>query len=229
MDSEKLSPPNKMNKSDSQALMAKFEALEARFVKVEQEVAELNRRVGIMEGIRAEVDSLNESRECFQRFEIESKKRCVLIRGLKFRTHKQYETRQETRAALASFFEQAEVEAPHLVDYQRLGGLKVGEDGSKVSIRVEFSDVDQKIGLFEKLKLKGKDLSEYSVLTDYPKFQLQEFKTLSGEAYEIRKSAPGTKTRIVPKGLGLVLQRRDPSTDKWMAVSPRQSGQLLRH
>ncbi len=188
-----------MNKNDSQALMAKFESLEGRFAKIEQEIADLNRVVRAMETIRVEVDSLKESQECFQRLEIESKKRCVLIRGLKFRTSEKFETRSETRAALASFFEKAGVEAPHLVDYQRLGGLKVGEDGAKVSIRVEFSDVDQKIGLFEKLKQKGRELNAYSVLTDYPKFQVPEFKHLSGAAYEIRKSSPGVKTRIVPR------------------------------
>ena len=111
------------------------------------------------------------------------------------------------------------MEGPHLVDYQRLGALRADEDGSKISIRVEFLDVDQRITLFDKLKLKGKELNKYSILTDYPKFQLQEFKKLSGKAYELRKSNPGVKTRIVPKGLGLVLQRRDYPEGKWMAVS----------
>ncbi len=111
-------------------------------------------------------------------------------------------------------------ERPHLVDYQRLGGLKAGEDGGKVAIRVEFSDVDQQIGLFEKLKVKGRELQEYTVQTDYPRFQLQEFKNLSGRAYEIRKAKPGTKTRI---GLSLVLQTRNSTDDKWMAVSQGRS------
>jgi hypothetical protein len=219
VDSEKLSPPSKMNKNDSQAILAKLESLEARFSKVEQEVNELNKIVRAMEGIRAEVDSLKASQECFQRLEIESKKRCVLVKGLKFNTKGKFETRSETREALAGFFAAVGVEPPHLVDYQRLGGVKVGEDGTKVSIRVEFSDVDQRINLFEKLKLRGKELRQYSVLTDYPKFQLQEFKDLSGKAYDIRKAQPGTRTRIVPKGLGLVLQSRNSPDAKWMAVS----------
>jgi len=218
--SEGFSPPSKMNKDDTQAIMAKLDSLESRFLKVEQEVSELNKIVRAMEGIRAEVESLKESRECFQRLEIESKKRCVLVKGLKFRAKKGiYETRSETREALASFFGLVGVESPHLVDYQRLGGLKAGEDGSKVAIRVEFSDVDQRVNLFEKLKLKGHELKEYSVLTDYPKFQLKEFKHLSGQAYELRKSNRGVKTRIVPKGLGLVLQSRDSTDGKWKAVS----------
>ena len=221
LDSERFSPPSKMNKEDSQAIMAKLDSLEARFLTIEKELSDLNRIVRTIEGIQAEVESLKESQDCFKRLEIEAKKRCVLIKGLKFRSKGKFETRVETREALASFFSLAGVEAPHLVDYQRLGGLRAGEDGSKVSIRVEFSDVDQRINLFEKLKLKGKELHEYSVLTDYPKFQLQEFKLLSGQAYEIRKERTGTKTRIVPKGLGLVLQTRDSPEAKWMAVSAR--------
>ncbi len=153
----------------------------------------------------------------------------MLIRGLKFQTTGKFESRSDTRSALADFFEKAGVEAPHLVDYQRLGGLKVGEDGSKIAVRVEFSDVDQKIGLFEKLKLKGRELNAYSVLTDYPKFQMNEFKKLSGLAYEIRKSSPGVRTRIVPKGLGLILQRRDSPAAGWTAVSLEQRGHPLRH
>ena len=219
VDTEKFSPPSKMNRDDTQALMAKLDSLEARFAKVEQELADLNRVVSKFEGIRTEIDSLKESQGCFQRLEIESKKRCVLIRGLEFQTDQKYETRAQTREALATFFDQVGMEGPHLVDYQRLGALKAGEDGSGISIRVEFSDVDQRITLFDKLKLKGKELSKYSILTDYPKFQLQEFKRLSGKAYEIRKSTTGVKTRIVPKGLGLVLQRKDSPEGKWMAVS----------
>lgn len=231
LDTDRQSPPYKMTRNESQAaIMAKLDSLESRFVKVEQEVAELSRIVrsfeGTIEGIRHEIDSLKESQECFQRLEIESKKRCVLIRGLKFRSKGKFETRSETRDALASFFGLVGLtgdERPHLVDYQRLGGLKAGEDGGKVAIRVEFSDVDQRIGLFEKLKVKGRELQEYTVQTDYPRFQLQEFKNLSGRAYEIRKAKPGTKTRIVPKGLSLVLQTRNSTDDKWTAVSQGRS------
>lgn len=219
LDTERLSPPSKMNKNDSQAILAKLDSLESRFLNFEKELSELKQIVQTIEGIRAEVESLKETRECFQRLEIENKKRCVLVKGIKFNAKGKFETRAETREALAKFFELAGVDPPHLVDYQRLGGLKVGEDGSKVSIRVEFSDVDQRINLFEKLKLKGHELKEYSVLTDYPKFQLEEFKRLSGRAYEIRKANRGVKTRIVPKGLGLSLQTRNAPDAKWMAVS----------
>jgi len=236
-DFEKFSPPNKMTRNESQAaIMAKLDSLdtkigslESRFAKVEQEVAELTRIIGSFESIREEINSLKESQESFQRLEIESKKRCVLIKGLKFRSKGKFETRAETREALASFFGLVGLvgdERPHLVDYQRLGGLRDGEDGAKVAIRVEFSDVDQRIGLFEKLKTKGLELHEYSVQTDYPRFQLQAFKQLSGQAFNIRKSRVGTRTRIVPKGLGLVLQTRTSTEEKWTAVSQGRSNPM---
>jgi len=108
---------------------------------------------------------------------------------------------------------------PHLVDYQRLGGLKIGETGNKISIRVQFVDVDQKFDLFDRLKAKGRELQDVSVLTDYPAFQLKQFKQLSDAAYKIRQENPGTKTRIVPKGLALNLQRRPTRDDRWTSVS----------
>jgi hypothetical protein len=119
---------------------------------------------------------------------------------------------------LAEFFGKVGMR-PHLVDYQRLGGLRPNENGSKVSIRVQFVDVDQKFDLFDKLKEKGRELENVSVLTDYPSFQLKQFKKLSDAAYKIRQENPGTKTRIVPKGLALQLQRRPNKDAKWMSVS----------
>ncbi len=142
----------------------------------------------------------------------------MLVRGLPFKTADKFETRKQTKAVLADLFKRLDM-TPHLVDYQRLGGLKPNEDGSKVSIRVQFVDVDQKFDLFEKLKSKGRAVDDVTILTDYPVFQLSEFKRLSGIAYNLRKDTPGTKTRIVPKGLSLVLQKKANATDKWTAVS----------
>lgn len=198
--------------------MAKLDAMEARFAKLEKEVSELNKVIREMEAIRSEVDSMKENLDGYQRLEIESKKRSVLVRGLPFKTADKFETRKQTKAVLADLFKRLDM-TPHLVDYQRLGGLKPNEDGSKVSIRVQFVDVDQKFDLFEKLKSKGRAVDDVTILTDYPVFQLSEFKRLSGIAYNLRKDTPGTKTRIVPKGLSLVLQKKANATDKWTAVS----------
>ena len=217
-DNEKVSPPSKMSKSKSDEILAKLDLLEVRFLAVEKEVAELTRVVKEMESVKEEVESLKATCSGLQRLELEFKRRSVLVKGLPFKAKGKYETRVETREALADFFTRLEM-TPTLVDYQRLGGYKDGEDGSKISVRLQFVDLDQKFELFDKLKLKGRELQDISILTDYPSFQLPEFKKLSGEAYNLRQANPGTKTRIVPKGLGLALQRRANTTDKWTSVS----------
>lgn len=229
----KVSPPNKMSKnrrnSESNEVLgkldsietkfgAKLDSIEARFANLEKEVAQIAKVLKEIETVKAEVDSLKEAVTGFKRLEMDVKKRCVLVRGLKFQTSDKYESRIQTRAALADFFGKLGM-TPHLVDYHRLGGRGEDGDGSKVSVKVEFVNVDQKFELFEKLKSKGRELSAYSVLTDYPSFQQAEFKQLSEKAYNLRRLTPGTKTRIVPKGLGLVLQQRGANADRWTAVS----------
>ena len=218
-----ISPPTKMaprGRSDSKSdeILTKLDALGARLTKLEREVADLTKALKAMEAIKADVDTLKETCNGFQRLELEAKRRSVLVRGLPFKTTERFETRLQTKVVLADLFKRLEM-TPHLVDYHRLGGLKPGEDGSKVSIRVQFVSVDQKFELFDALKIKGRAVDDITILTDYPAFQLQEFKQLSGEAYNLRKDNPGTKTRIVPKGLGLILQKRANALAKWTAVS----------
>ena len=231
-DTSKVSPPSKMAKNKEtfeteviaklDAIGSRFSSFEARFDKLEAEVAKVTQAIKDIEAAREEfkeeVNAMKVVNESYQRMEIEAKKRSVLVRGLKFMTTKQYETLQETKAALATLFEKLEMQ-PVLVDYQRLGGLRAGEDGSKISIRIQFADVDQRLDLFDRLKDMGRELSYVSILTDYPHFQLTQFKELSNAGYNIRKESPGTKTRIIPKGLGLALQRRANPEDRWMAVS----------
>ncbi len=219
-DLERLSPPAKMNqRADAKLdeILTKLDSIELRFTKLENEVANMSKVLSELEKTKQEVETLKEAVEGFKRVELEIKRRSVLVRGLPFQTDGRFETRAQTKVALATLFEKLGM-APTLVDYHRLGGIKQqGENGSKVSIRVLFVDVDQKFELFDRLKEKGNELRDVSILTDYPSFQMQEFKTLSAQAYNIRQAQPGTKTRIVPKGLGLALQRR--AGDKWMTVS----------
>lgn len=218
-DADKLSPPAKMNqRSDAKLdeILTKLDSLELRFVRLENEVANMSKVLSELEITRKEVAEVKEAVEGFKRVELEIKRRSVLVRGIPFQTDGKFETRMQTRGVLANLFNRLGM-APTLVDYHRLGGIRQGENGSKVSIRVLFVDVDQKFELFEKLKEKGNDLKDVSILTDYPSFQMQEFKALSTQAYNIRQAQPGTKTRIVPKGLGLALQRR--AGDKWIPVS----------
>ena len=229
-----ISPPAKMAARNVEAKLdevlakldsmeSRFTNLETRFTNLEKEVAGINRALAELEAVKEEVETMRETCHGFQRLEIETKKRSVLLRGLKFKTQGKFETRMQTKEVLAGFFERLEM-VPHLVDYQRLGGLRENEDGSKVSVRVQFADVDQKFQLFDKIKLKGNEMKDVSILTDYPVFQLQEFKNLSGLAYNLRKDNPGTKTRVVPKGLGLILQKKVNGSDQWTKVSAPAGG-----
>jgi len=202
--------------------LSEIRLLKEKFADIEKEVAEISKFVRDVESLRAEVSELKVVCEGYQRLELENKKRSVLLKGLMFKSEGKFETRQQTKAALAEFFDRVGM-TPHLVDYQRLGGRRENEDGSKVSVRVQFMDVDQKFTLFEKLQSKGRELQDVSVLTDYPSFQISQFKQLSSAAYKIRQERPGTKTRVIPKGLGLVLQRRADAQAKWTTVSPTPS------
>jgi hypothetical protein len=226
INSEKVSPPNKMTRNQASGdaepsnsdLMERLTAFELRFNKIDSELAGINKIVREFEMMKAEV---RESCDGYRRLEIEGKKRSVLIKGLPFKSAGQYETRKDTKEALKGFFDRIGMGA-HLVDYQRLGGLKEGENGSKIPIRVQFADVDLRFDMFDKLKAKGQEMKDVSVLTDYPDFQIPEFKRLSNIAYRLRKDQVGTRTRIVPRGLKLLLQTRANVDDKWKTVSPNE-------
>ena len=222
---EKNSPPNKQFKmakgigaAKADEILNKLTALEIKFEAIEKEVLDIKKFMNEFGAVKQEVEMMRTTCEGFQRLEIESKKRSVLIRGLALNTRQKYETRGETKAALAALFAKLEIK-PYLVDYHRLGSRRGDEDGSGIAIRVQFMDLDQKLQLFDVLKTKGKDVKEISILTDYPSFQIEEFKKLSGLGYKIRTEKPGTRTRVVPKGLGLLLQQRANATDRWTVVS----------
>ena len=221
-DSEKVSPPSKMSKSINSAkadeILTKLVSIESRFVSLEKEVAEISKFLKEMDALKKEVETMREACSGFQRSEIESKKRSVLIRGIRFKSDEKFENRAQTKSALAELFNRIGVK-PYLVDYMRLGQRRGDEDGSKVAIRAIFNDLDQKLLLFEQLKLKGKEFHDISILTDYPSFQLPEFKKLSEMGFKIRKETPGTRTRVVPRGLGLALQQRATAADRWATVS----------
>ena len=90
-------------------------------------------------------------------------------------------------------------------------------NGAKVPIRVIFADVDQKYELYDALRTHGKSVNvkNVQVLNDYPKFQVTEVKKLNQKGYELRQKSPGLSTRIVPKGLSVVLQSRQSKDEKW--------------
>jgi len=158
--------------------------------------------------------------ESFMRFEVDQKKKSVLLKGLDTISTKKYETRSETYRRVNDLFDHLGLNLT-LEDYQRLGPIKPNDAGSTL-VRLQFWSKDDKTSLFSKFKEYNNDevVKRLSLINDYPLFQLAEVKRLSDESYKLRQSHKGTKTRIVPRGLDLLLQTRD-SEGKWTTVSTR--------
>ena len=215
----KVSPPSKMAKNNEKVftiadVMNTFEAMrndwKGEFVKVWNKLEEVD-------VLKEQIVELNKAKESFQRFEIEEKKKCLLIKGLRSKTVGKYETKAETKESLDELFEFVGL-TPSLADFHRLGPITQGTS-EETLIRVRFASIEDKNSLFAKFKEFGKNdrLSKVSLINDYPLFQLNEVKRLSGIAYKLRTEKKGTKTRIIPRGLGVVLQKQE--NGKWMNVS----------
>jgi len=222
---EKVSPPSKMNKSSGSVTLADVmkEILEIKnkMVKIEEDNQEFHKWAKDLKEIKDKVEDIGLAIDDFKRSEIEAKKACVLIKGLKIEGSGKFETRTETRERLRTLFAELGGFKSHMFDYYRMGGKKDSkDDGSKVPIRVVFVDVDQKFELFDLLRTHGKkpNVRNVQVLNDYPKFQVADAKKLNQKGYELRQQNPGLRTRIVPKGLSLVLQSRTDKNEKWTAV-----------
>ena len=144
-----------------------------------------------------------------KRYEVEQKKKSILVKGLESRTNKKYESRQETYDRVNEMFEHAGLKSLTVEDYQRLGPIKPQETGSTL-VRIQFWAKDDKSELFAKFKEYSNDpfLKKISLISDYPLFQLEEIKKLSNEAYQLRKKDKTVKTRIVPRGLEVCLQSK---------------------
>ncbi len=196
------------------AVLKKIDQLEKRFEKVEKifdEVESLKRQIAIM----------SKPLEDLRRLEIEQKKKSILVKGLDSISTKKYETRSETYGRVQTLFEHIGLNLT-LEDYQRLGPLKPNEPGNTL-VRLQFWSRDDKSLLFAKFKEYTDDavVKSLSLINDYPTFQLAEVKRLSNEAFKLRQKDKRTKTRIVPRGLEVHLQKRDPS-GAWTTVSTQE-------
>jgi hypothetical protein len=228
-DSQSISPPSKMVKGRKSAgdeegtisdVLAAIGELKGRFDKLEKDTKEILGVMKEVESLKAKLKEIEVVIDEFKRFEIENKKRSLLVKGIKFTTNNKFESRQDTQTSLKCFFEKIGY-LPRLFDWYRMGGKRdQTDDGSKIPIRIVFDDMDRKYTLFEKMKEKGRDpeIRNINIVNDYPKFQVEAAKRLNAEAYEIRKANPGTRTRVVPKGLGLSLQTRTDASERWTNV-----------
>jgi hypothetical protein len=232
-DATRTSPPYKMNRtggfnpnnqsgsnhnsSNNQRQFTLADVMD-KLDRIEGEIAGIWRKFEEMDALKQEVKELRKTTESFQRFEIDQKKKCILVKGLASASKERYESRMDTKKSLDEMFNYLDFH-PNLDDYQRLGELKKNETENTL-IRVKFASLDDKNALFAKFKENGHldELKKISLINDYPLFQLSEVKRLSQVAYDIRKAEKGTKTRIIPRGLGVILQRKG-GTEKWMNVS----------
>ncbi len=186
--------------------------------RIEGEISGIWRKFEEVDELRKEVDELRKTSESFLRFEIEQKKKCILVKGLASCSKEKYEVKADTKKSLDEMFDYLDFH-PVLEDYHRLGELK--RDGTENTlIRIKFASIDDKNELFGKFKNNGQkdELKKISLINDYPTFQMTEVKRLSQIAYDIRKAEKGTKTRIIPRGLSLALQKKQ-GAGKWMNVS----------
>jgi hypothetical protein len=236
--SEQMSPPHKMAKSNKQTssqptnsdLMAQLTQLVASNVDVMRKIEQLERRFKAVEKIFEEVEILkrevarlskqSEPINDFRKFEVEQKRKSILVKGLESLTKSKYESRQETYDRVSEMFDHIGLETLTVEDYQRLGPINPNETGSTL-VRLKFWSKDDRAQLFAKFKELRDDpiLKRISLINDYPTFQLAEVKKLSDEAYRLRKKDKSTKTRIVPKGLDVQLQMRKGQSEKWTTVN----------
>ena len=229
---EKVSPPPKMSKNNQPSnsdlmdqlnqivasnadMLQKIDLLEKRFDKVEKLFDEIDE-------LKGKVATMSKTIESFRRFEIEQKKKCVLLKGLDTYSNKKYKTREETLRRVNDLFEHLALNLT-LEDYQRLGPLKPDDAGSTL-VRLQFWSKDDKTMIFSKFKEYTDDpvVKALSLINDYPLFQLAEVKRLSDVSYKLRQANRSTKTRIVPRGLEVQLQTRE-ANGKWTTVSTTQS------
>ncbi len=232
---EQVSPPLKMAKNQADGnpsnaeLMVQLNKLVSANTDMVQKLEQLEKRFGLVEKLFEEVEALKrdinrlkQPQEGFRRFEVEQKKKSILLKGLRSLTSKKYESRQETYDRISELFLHLGLNLT-LEDYQRLGPIKPEDPGSTL-VRLQFWTRDDKSQIFTKFKEFSGDnvVKSISLINDYPLFQLAEVKKLSDQAYKIRKEDKSTKTRIVPSGLELRLQTRKGPAGKWMMVSPGQ-------
>jgi len=114
---ENLSPPNKMtrnqadNNPSNAELMAELTKLVSSNTDMFQKIDQLEKRFGLVEklfeeveNLKKEVERLRKPQDGFKRFEVEQKKKSILVKGLGSRTKRKYETRQETYHEVNDFF-----------------------------------------------------------------------------------------------------------------------------
>ena len=193
----------------------------------ESKLLELDEKVKLFELLKVKVDQVvkgvNELKErdrSLKLAEIDAKRYWLVVKGMKFHQDAtNYETRTQTRDVLEAMFKFMGVNI-ELADYFRVqsrGGRgasgRSGQPGQQQQelnlTKIRFISIDDKLLLFSKVAELGKDgnLRHISFQDDLPNFLVKTFKELDKVAYDLRK-AEGVKTRIVTRGVDLILQQK---------------------
>ena len=199
--SDQVSPPYKMSKNNQTPsgnqpsnadLMAQLNQLIASNTDMVQKIDSLEKRFTLVEKLFEEIETLkkeverlsnqNKSHDGFRRFEVEQKKKSILVKGIPSVTKKKYESRQETYDCVNQLFEHIGLNLT-LEDYQRLGPIKPEDSGSTL-IRLVFWTIDDKSQIFAKIQEFSDDpiVKKISLINDYPLFQIADVKKLSDQA-----------------------------------------------
>lgn len=215
---------NSMGKPTTESTDERLDRVTSLLEEISSQLGETTERIDKLEEDSTKLVtglSKNGDIDCrFKWIELEQKKFNLILRGLpKHPESKQFETRDQTRIVIHDFFEFLEV-GIELRDYIRLPDMKVGKGKKPGIIRIELLRLDDKNALFGALSKKGKEseIKGISVLQDLPFSFQKDFKILDKEAFELRGKEK-VRTRIVAKGLQLVLQKRASANDKWIDVN----------
>ncbi len=99
------------NNPSNAELMAELTKLVSSNTDMFQKIDQLEKRFGLVEklfeeveNLKKEVERLRKPQDGFKRFEVEQKKKSILVKGLGSRTKRKYETRQETYHEVNDFF-----------------------------------------------------------------------------------------------------------------------------
>jgi hypothetical protein len=106
-----------------------------------------------------------------------------------------------------------------LRDYQRMPDITIGKGKKPGIVKIELVRLDDRDAIFGSLAKKGreKEVKNITVTQDLPLSLQKDFKTLDKAAYQLRTKEK-VRTRVVVKGLQLVLQKRGAVGEKWTDV-----------
>ena len=173
-------------------------------------------------------DLKNENKELKNRIleiEIEKSSECVIIKNLppKKTKNKENETQVELKENFQQILKEMKVQDQiRTCDIFRLKPKAKAAYGGKCSfspVKVRLgSRLDRGLFMANLKKLQNGEFKEIKVGIDVPKELLELHKELDLKAFEFRNKFPGSKTKIAPNKLTLVLLTRKKNEDKFTEI-----------